>query len=212
MIEKVINFGVFLLRTQTDTETLSYAALITALELGVFLFFVKYKPLFRIRNWWTIYKLQPSGKFDYKHYVRVIEKTPKLTEGIYEIKNRELHIPFSQGEVVYTAKTGNKSGKYYVMLEEKNSKEAIHLNLNSAYDLNVRGEQILLIYTNIRVYVSKANWQRIVCLIGAILLVPGYICYLKFFADPNHLYSFGFVSMMFGIIFSYLIYLFEKNR
>lgn len=242
MIAKVVKFGVFLLMTQTDAETLFYAALMTALELSFFVFIVKYKPLFRIRNWWTVYKLQPSGKFEYKHYVRVIEKTHKPAEGIYEIgtMSNGNGKPMLNGQKILHKFSGMaqkcwrmqditqeikwdrmlfvatikkiESNKFYTELKKDGAKEPVHLDLDSAHDLNVGDRQIRFVYTNIKVRANKANWQKIVSLIGAVLLFFGYICYLKFFADPNHLYSFGFISMMVGIIFFYLIYLFKKNR
>jgi len=46
-----------------------------------------------------------------------------------------------------------------------------------------------------------------------ILLVAGYICYLKYFADPNHIYIIGFCSVMVGILFTSLIFnLTDKNK
>ena len=157
MIEKVIRFGIFLLMTQTDAETLFYAALMTALELGIFVFFVKYKPLFRIRNWWTVYKLQPSGKFEYKHYVRVIKRTHQPTEFIYEIGKKKMKDPNDVEKLLSTAKIGKD--KLHITLKREGSEEPVRLDFNSAYDLDVNGETVRLIYTRIIVFVRKTKFM-----------------------------------------------------
>lgn len=122
----------------------------------VFFVIIKNTVWSRFCRWCGLLELKFYNWHNVRYYVRVFEKTPKLTEAIYEVKNnKELHIKYSKGELVYTAKTKKKSGKYYLMLEEKKSKEAVCLDLDSASNLNVSGGQIMLIYTNIRVYVNK---------------------------------------------------------
>ena len=112
---------------------------------------MKNKLLSRIRNWWTVYKLQPSGKFEYKHYVRVIKRTHQPTEFIYEIGKKKMKDPNDVEKLLSTAKIGKD--KLHITLKREGSEEQVCLDFNSAYDLDVNGEQILLIYTRIKVYV-----------------------------------------------------------
>jgi len=55
--------------------------------------------------------------------------------------------------------------------------------------------------------------NTILVIVDEILLVGGYIYYLMDFADPDRLYTVGFLSVMVGILFSSLIfYLTSKNN
>jgi len=122
----------------------------------VFFIIIKNTVWSRFCRWCGLIELKFYNWRNVRHYVMVFEKTPELTEAIYGIKNNEeLHIKYSKGELVYTVKAKNKRGEYYLMLKEKKSKKAMRLDFDSSCDLNVTGGQIMLIYTNIRVYVNK---------------------------------------------------------
>lgn len=132
------------------------AALLAVLELRLFVFIAENKLWFNIRNWWINRKLQPHLKKLTKHYVRIIKKTPKPTEFIYEVEENGLQVN-SNGKCLFTVKIGKyKKNKFYLKCEEEGGKEPINLDPNSAYEL--KDNAMIIIYTNIKVYVNKTGF------------------------------------------------------
>lgn len=101
-------------------------------------------------NWCAEKALRPSLQECKKHYVRVIEKTPKPTEDIYEIKNGKLPKPIPyKGKKYDTAKIPQKGDS--VMLVSGKDKKT--LRKDGTPDNG-------LIYVCIKVYVKKKGFIK----------------------------------------------------
>ncbi|MBO4698107.1 hypothetical protein J5690_00665 [bacterium] len=136
---------------------------------------------------------------DHGIFHRLRDLMPKLSHTAQEDN--------SKGFVFITKIKKNRGGVFHLSLKETATGEQICLNPNSPYDLD---ERVRIIYTNIKIYQAVSckiiSRQNILFLVDEILLAAAYFCYLTFFADPNHLYCVGFLSVMVGILFCSLIF------
>ena len=124
------------------------------------------------RNRRAVKSLQPNLHECIKHYVRVIKKTPKPTEDIYEIKNNgeqlKPPIPYEGKEYDYTRIEQKEDGKFSLTLitgKKKNCfrklvdwclrKKDADTPLTLQQDESKDDGSIQLIYVYIKVYVKK---------------------------------------------------------
>lgn len=129
------------------------AVLVLILSVLAFII-IKNWVYWRIRNWWdSTFIHLPSLSAKTEHYVRVI-RTSQASELICGIENGELHIPVNNGEeLVYSVTIDeDDNNNKYLKLREKDDpgKQPIPLHLHRPYDL--KGEQMRLIYVNIKTY------------------------------------------------------------
>lgn len=115
---------------------------------------IKNTVYWRIRNCWrSTFIHLPSLSAQTEHYVRAI-RTSQASESICGIVNWELHIPVNNGEeLVYSVTIDeDDNDNKYLKLREKDDprKQPIPLHPHRAHDL--KGEQIRLIYVNIKTY------------------------------------------------------------
>ena len=136
---------------------------------------------------------------DHGIFHRLGDLMPKLSHTAQDGNSKDI--------VFITKIKKNRNGVFHLSLKETATGEPICLNSNSPYDLD---ERIRIIYTNIKIYQAVSckiiSRQNILFLVDEILLAAAYFCYLTFFADPNHLYCVGFLSVMVGILFCSLIF------
>lgn len=107
------------------------------------------------RNRRAVKALQSNLQECIKHYVRVLEKTPKPAEAIYEIKNnKKQSFKYSGGEHVYKAKIPKKGDSVMLVSGKKKitlSKDGTPENLENG---------VRLIYVYIKVYVKKKGFIK----------------------------------------------------